>query len=78
MSRDVVIFRAERIVARLSVSGWHERTAVAPASDPSTPASIEDLETGPDRSDTLADRLEAAGARWRQLTFYLFHPDSWR
>jgi len=78
MGRDVVIFRAERIVPRLSVPGGHGRTAVAPASDPPTPASIEDLDTGPGRSDTLADRLEAAGARWRQLTFYLFDPDSWR
>jgi hypothetical protein len=78
MGKDVVIFRAERIVPRLSVPVAHGRTVVAAASDPPTPALIEDLETGPDRSDTLADRLEAAGARWRQLTFYLFDPDSWR
>ena len=78
MARDVVIFRAERIVPRLSVPSGHGRAAAAPASAPTTPASIEDLDTGPDHPDTLADRLEAAGARWRQLTFYLFDPDSWR
>jgi hypothetical protein len=78
MRTDVVIFQAERIVPRLTVPGGCRRTAAASPADPLTPASIEDLDGRHRRSDTLAERLDAALARWRQLTFYLLDPDSWR
>jgi len=63
MGRDIVIFRAERIAPRLSVSGAHRRAGITPTSDPTPPASIEDLDTEAGRPDTMADRLAAAGAR---------------
>jgi hypothetical protein len=83
MSADAVIFRIQRIVPRLTVSG--ERPPVAPTFDlppiVETPGSIEDVDPSdrrPASLEELSDRLLSGRARLAQMTFYRFDPDSWR
>src|SRR5438309_3497116 len=86
MSTNVVAVRTQRIKPRLRVSGRRPRPTAGTLHAVSPSASIEEL----DQADAglhgfgmrvarhAADRIAAAGARWAQLTFYLFDPESWR
>jgi hypothetical protein len=79
MSGNAVVFRTQRIVARLGVAGTTASMGI-PASDGQTRTlgSIEEIDGRPGLADQLGERLAAARARWAQLTFYLSSPDSWR
>ena len=81
MGTDVV-FRAERIVAHVSVAERHatltRAQAVAAEAASDRPDAIQEVDQRPGGSDSLTDRLAAARARWSQLTFYLLHAESWR
>ena len=83
MSANAVIFRIQRIVPQLTVSGGRPPEPL-PADLPrvvEAPGSIEDVDPSdwrPVSLETLSDRLLSGRARLAQMTFYLFDPDSWR
>ena len=79
MSTDVVVFRTQRIVARLGTPNRRGAGSGAmPPTDRQPPSPIVEVDTQPGIADAAADRIAAARARWSQLTFYLFDPASWR
>jgi hypothetical protein len=92
MSTNAVVFGTQRIVGRLDLAGSRPRLVDAVASEHAARAAgqagagtlgaIEETVGRPAPGDAVAEpvseRLAAAADRWRQLTFYLFDPDSWR
>jgi len=81
MGTDVV-FRAERIVPHVGVAERHamrpRASAAATVRAPDELDAIVEIDRRRESSDSLADRLAAARARWSQLTFYLLDAESWR
>lgn len=80
MGTNVVTFRAERVVPRLTRSrdgGPGSRVAAAAAPCVAW-LPIEDLDPQPGLREHLVDRLTAFRNRFAQLTFYLTDPESWR
>jgi hypothetical protein len=80
MSTDVVVFRTERIAARVATAErLVSRAYLRPDLEgPTTLGSIEEIERGHGAADALAERLAAARDRLSQLTFYLLDAESWR
>jgi len=86
MSPPVVTVRTQRLEPRLRVSGRRPRAVEGTLRAVSPSASIEELDQahgglqafGQRVAQRAAERIAAAGARWAQLTFYLFDPESWR
>ncbi|HEX3428264.1 MAG TPA: hypothetical protein VHS36_05605 [Candidatus Limnocylindrales bacterium] len=92
MSTNAVVFGTQRIVGRLDLAGGRPRLVDAPASTHAARAAgqagagalgaiVEIVgRSGPGDAvaEPVSERLAAAADRWRQLTFYLFDPDSWR
>jgi hypothetical protein len=79
MSTNAVVFRTERIRFHLDLAGGHPGAGgLASERGSGAPVAIAEIEDPADAGDALIERLEAARARWAQLTFYLFDADSWR
>jgi hypothetical protein len=90
MATNVVTFRAERIVPRVTrsreadgepatMSAAASVRASVRASVPSDSwAAIEDIDGQPGWLEDLADRIAAFRDRCDQLTFYMTDPESWR
>jgi hypothetical protein len=80
MGTNVVTFRAERVVPRMTRSHDGEPgSRLGATAVPSVVwAPIEDLDPRPGLLENLVDRLAAFRIRCAQLTFYLTDPESWR
>ena len=79
MSTNAVVFRTERIQFHLDLAGGHRGAgSLAYERGSASTAAITEIEESTGAGDALLEWLEAARARWAQLTFYLFDADSWR